>query len=1029
MRSSPPPLQSCSVCQATLDPNGTCPRCRAPGDWTDQIEAVDFVLRRLGEWHQKGQLTDRQQQAFAGIYEKRMQTMSAASSAKQTFQPEATFSRRDECWSCKEYLYTNSSHCQSCGAPITDPGVRSLRYLNYLCRELVQHEESGLLTLRQAHDFLSEIKERIAALQRKLERDRAPFVLPVDEEPRRRGRRRQRYEEEPVEDEVPRRNIIEVLLDPQTIQWLLAGGGALIVLGLVIWLASLGLFENAGFVAVALGLGNGLLLAGGWALLLRTSHQHAGRALTLLACLVMPLNLWFYHTHDLLTLENNLWVAALFCCIVYTVSALVLKDSLFVYVLVGGITLTGMLILAQIHHFGEILAPTTFLIVLGLICLHAERAFPDIDSSFSRRHFGMAFYWCSVALFASGLLLLLCAQFFGWVHGQIWPHDIPWDVVNPAHLPWTLALVLVGTYAYVYSDLVVRRIGVYIYFAAITILWAEIQILVLADLARVEAIVIIVLALTAAGINLFQVSFEERHEFLRRVAPLGVLLSLMPVAFGVLLHFRATNNVLNHFWRQENGMPFVITWAHVGAMAVTALCCRAGAYLYRYRLREVSVLYFFLTAIATLLFAAGLAWMIGVTAWEAQAPLVMIVPILYLLASYLYRGHTPENPLIWAAHGAVVLLVFFSLWVALGITPQVQQVVLVQGRGLNLLLALSCLEAAFFYGLAAFLRRTNWTIYLATVMLCGAIWQFLKFFNRPDEFYAVAFAVPGFILIIVYRTGVFEKMEMTGLERATFQSANALTTLGFAAGALLSLSRVFLPQADLVRLNAAGDWHNPIRILLYLLIPLTIISLLAAWLVQHQAWRRVYLVLSIVNGIFLVLVIHRLISPLLTPWQWLEIFSLILGVALLGFANAGWYRETERSSDLVTMAFLFGSLALVAPLLLAIVVHRINHDYRPGWDDLGLIVSCIALFGSGVVCRIRASTLIGSAGMVLYLLVILIGLHRHLREQWIVGIYLTLGGVLLFGTGLILSVYRDKLLALPDKIRRREGVFRIFDWR
>jgi hypothetical protein len=67
--------------------------------------------------------------------------------------------------------------------------------------------------------------------------------------------------------------------------------------------------------------------------------------------------------------------------------------------------------------------------------------------------------------------------------------------------------------------------------------------------------------------------------------------------------------------------------------------------------------------------------------------------------------------------------------------------------------------------------------------------------------------------------------------------------------------------------------------------------------------------------------------------------------------------------------------------------------------------------------------------MLLYVLMVLIWMHRLLRESVIVGIYLTLGGVLLFGTGLILSVYRDRLLQLPDKIRRREGIFRIFDWR
>ena len=38
--------------------------------------------------------------------------------------------------------------------------------------------------------------------------------------------------------------------------------------------------------------------------------------------------------------------------------------------------------------------------------------------------------------------------------------------------------------------------------------------------------------------------------------------------------------------------------------------------------------------------------------------------------------------------------------------------------------------------------------------------------------------------MIVYRLGLFEKWEMAGLEQATFQSANALTTLGFVSGTL-----------------------------------------------------------------------------------------------------------------------------------------------------------------------------------------------------------------------------------------------------
>src|SRR5258705_352279 len=108
MTTSAPTAQACSVCQTTLDPNGTCPRCRAPEDWADQSEAVDFVLRRLKDWQQGGQLTDRQLQALIEHYDKRKETMTKASAAKQLFASDPTFSRRDECWSCKEYLYRNS---------------------------------------------------------------------------------------------------------------------------------------------------------------------------------------------------------------------------------------------------------------------------------------------------------------------------------------------------------------------------------------------------------------------------------------------------------------------------------------------------------------------------------------------------------------------------------------------------------------------------------------------------------------------------------------------------------------------------------------------------------------------------------------------------------------------------------------------------------------------------------------------------------------------------------------------------------
>src|SRR5262249_7614986 len=151
------------------------------------------------------------------------------------------------------------------------------------------------------------------------------------------------------------------------------------------------------------------------------------------------------------------------------------------------------------------------LIITSLVCLHAERAFPPDDASpFSRRRFGMAFYWSAQILLASGLLVLLGAQVIGWLHRPILRHLFGGDpplVATRDYLPITLGLVLLGTYALIYSDVVVRRIGVYIYLAAVTLLWAEVQLLVLLDLPGTESIVIITLALTGLAVNVFQTQF------------------------------------------------------------------------------------------------------------------------------------------------------------------------------------------------------------------------------------------------------------------------------------------------------------------------------------------------------------------------------------------------------------------------------------------------------------------------------------------------------------------------------------------
>lgn len=218
----------------------------------------------------------------------------------------------------------------------------------------------------------------------------------------------------------PKPSLVQILLDPRSIQLLLISGGLLLVTGIVTllyvndWLTPLAL-------AVILGLANVALLGAGLYLRRWTEYKTAGLAVTLLACAVLPLNLWYYHANNLLTFGGHLWLPALVISGLYLVSALVLRDKRFVYVFLGGVTLTGLLVLADLppspQKFWEIAYPASWLVILGMAALHAERAFAPEAGPFSREEFGKAFFHSGLLLIGSGVILLLIAYIGGdWLY-------------------------------------------------------------------------------------------------------------------------------------------------------------------------------------------------------------------------------------------------------------------------------------------------------------------------------------------------------------------------------------------------------------------------------------------------------------------------------------------------------------------------------------------------------------------------------------------------------------------------------------
>jgi hypothetical protein len=1027
-------ISACPLCGGAVGiGDKECGTCHATPQWQDYARAVDFARKRFAACRQRGYIGEENLTRMDQLLVAARQSIPTAVKEGRPFPADTGLPSRTTCWRCGRPVAGFYSYCNTCGAPL-GAGADALRYLAYVSNQITR-ASAVQLTLAQAHACAADVRGHVQATRAVLEQGRlsasqlaserlshlremksgavsaepgpaAPDAVGAVQVPRHIATPPPLPTADPPA--APRRSILEILLDPRSIQWLLASGGVLLVVGLVIWLASLGVFKNTLVVATCLGAGTLVVLGGGCAIVKLTRHQLAGRALALLACLVMPLNLWFYHAHGLVTLEGHLWLAALVCCVLYAMAAAILEDPVFVYVLMGGVAMTGCLILADLHKLMQVAAPSTLLVALGLISLHAERAFAEGEGPFSRKQFGMACFWSAQALLGAGLLLLLGAQLAGWIPmGMSWLDQRPTIVTDPTQRLLAIGLVLAGAYAYLYSDLVVRRVGVYVYISAFMLLWAELLVIDLTSLTHHPSGLIGILALTSLAVNLVQVivlgrgASESSSKLARPLPTLGLLLSSVPVLLGIILHMRATRLDFYHVW------PYSVTWAYVGAMALTAICCRVSAYLHERSMPRLAAAYLAATAAATLVGAAGLLSMWGLKAWPVQSPLLMVIPILYLVASRLYDGRPSQRPLAEVAHGATVLLLLSVAFSALNLTQRVEPVV---GLQTNLLLSLFCAEAAIFYAAAAILYSGGTNVYLATAMACGAVWQLLNFWSVRAEYYCVTFAVLGTVLLAAYRLAAWERVARPALVLAAFRCANALMSISFVAAALMTLSRLALDHTD---------WSLAI-----LLAVFSLLGLLAAGIVAHSGFRRWYVAVAIAEAALTFITVQKQIH--LSPWQNIELFCVAVGLILLTFGYGLWYREQESQSDAASFCLLFGSLLAGVPLAIAAIVNRFWYDISL-IDELGLATVSILMFVTGFLCRLRATTLVGGSLLAIHLAMLLV--FAGMRAQLAVGVYLAIGGAVIFALGVLLSIYRDRLLALPQRIRHHEGVFGVLAWR
>jgi hypothetical protein len=1014
---------SCPVCKAGLTTvEAGCPHCHVSAEWVEALAAQEYVRQRLGQWHDERRIRSGQFSALVGELDAlAAQWMDQARQGKAVPDDLAPSPPRGICVSCEGPLPTGEARCPHCGAAAHSAAARFFRQLRGLERQLQRWQEQNRLSPVQVQSLAAEVKSQRVFVKRRIDQDRSgvasstsmsgaasvPPPLPPSV-----GAASRSIPPRPAK---PRRSLWEMLLDPRTIQWFLALGGAMFVVGLIIWLAVQGYFTPR-VIAVGMGVANLALLAGGAQLVRGTRYQTAGRAITLLACFVMPLNLWYYHAHNLITVGDHLWVPALVCCVLYAAVAVVLRDPSFVYVLMGGVALTGTLLLGDMNKFWEITAPSTMLVVLGLAGIHLQRAFPpEGESPFSRRRFGMAFFWSGQGLLAAGLLLLLGAQVAGgWLYEPIFRPiysyfggSQPLVVTQYADRLIALALVVAATYAYLYSDFAVRRIGVYVYLAAATTLWAEVLLIDLVHHEIQPELIISILALTALAANLIERPAQARGSaFSRTMPPLGLLLSCVPVLFGIILHLRATCAWVPEVWRFTPG------WPYVGAMLLTAGVCRLGAHLHRHSHPRLSMTYFFATGAATMVAAAAFLTVrpLELRAWDQQVPWLMLVPIGYMVASRSYRGHTAEKPLYWVAHAATAVIAMSAVGATLTMT---EQSMLDTFDG-NPRLAAAFALMAVFYVLAVLFHRHEASVFGAALAGCGAMWQILSFLNVQAEYYTLAFAVAGLIMLVAFRLAIVEGAGKNRLALAAFGCANALLSLSFIAAALITLSRFAADRTS---------WQ-----LVMLLCGLTVIALAAVALVRDAMWRRWYIVAAVGEGLLAFITLEILAD--LQHYQKVEIFCLAVGLAMVIAAHIGWYREQDSDNELVSAGLWLGGLLVVLPMTFDVLSHR-GSGLFTGWNlftEIALLSTAAALLVTGLTFQLKATTLVGGIGVGAYVLSLLLLIRLPERLQT-TSVILTVAGACIFATGLLLSLYRERLLELPERIKRREGVFRVLSWR
>ncbi|MBI1345327.1 hypothetical protein GC163_03475 [bacterium] len=794
---------------------------------------------------------------------------------------------------------------------------------------------------------------------------------------------------------------LRLILDPRTIQRLLFGGGGLSILGLLAWLISLGVFDDPRIVAVAMGLGNAAILLTGFAVTLRTRHQLAGRAMTFLACVLAPLNLWFYDAQGLMTVDGHLWVASVVCCLIYLLTISLLKDPLYLFAIEAGVTLTVLLCLGTWQRHTDSVWICTALTILAALSIHLERAFPPEHTLYNRRRFGLPIFFSGQAQLVAAMGGLLGLQLAHWF--QVPFVRVLWTESAIATTPIIAgSLWLAAAYLWLYSDFVVRRLGLYSELAVLAIVMAEITWL---EQRLTNNGVMVTMAVTVLAVRWFMRNKAQPSRVWQPFSQIaGCLLALVPVALAVQQYLSLSATTVT--------ASLAIMNVTATAAVMLATCGSAGLMKGIGRTLLISA-------------AACTGWIVGVQVCELigllglliSAPVLCAVPLILAIIAQRQQASGLWEGMITGAHAWVISGLVLSLAThdpaghpsnLLFTAPQTWQAWLA---------ALALIELTVFSALCARQQKTVSEILWGITGLWGllATWKVVSLINLENVWYAPVLAAIGVALSLV---GHWQSHRTSQQPELPVNSWSNLGDLILVIAELSAFLRGAFRLAGAVSLTG----HAPL-VAIILTTLLAAIGSQAAW---SSAARRWHIVATVLLTLMSVAAAMRFLS--LADYQKWELAAAILGAWLIILGYIGRLQEASKVRDAgVSAALWCGSIVATLPVLCFVLGDRWFSGHSIQFDEVLLVTISLMLLASGCLLQVRSTTLLGGFGLALYLITLFA--HLAYQPQIAIGVYLAIGGGLIFLAGLMLSIYRDRFLALPGKIAQREGVFQIIDWR